>query len=113
MRYVSTRGTAPSLDFAGVTLAGLASDRGLYVPECWPTLSRDEIQALAGLSYVDTAVAVMAPFVAGSLTRDELTALCTAAYGRFDGYTLPTRVEVARDDSRATVIIRRWQAGAP
>ena len=61
MRYVSTRGTAPSLDFAGVTLAGLASDGGLYVPECWPTLSRDEIQALAGLSYVDTAVAVMAP----------------------------------------------------
>ncbi|MBX9885117.1 MAG: hypothetical protein K2X68_09110, partial [Novosphingobium sp.] len=32
MHYVSTRGQAPSLDFEGVTHAGLASDGGLYVP---------------------------------------------------------------------------------
>jgi len=83
MRYISTRGAAPVLDFEQVTLAGLASDGGLYVPETWPSLSRDEIAALRGLSYVDTAVAVMAPFVEGTLSRDELRALCTQAYGRF------------------------------
>jgi len=83
MRYVSTRGSAPSLDFEGVTLAGLASDGGLYVPDAWPTLSQDEIAGLAGLSYVDTAVAVMAPFVGTSLSREELRGLCEAAYGRF------------------------------
>lgn len=43
MKYVSTRGQAPSLDFQGVTLAGLASDGGLYVPESWPQFSHDEI----------------------------------------------------------------------
>jgi threonine synthase len=84
MRYISTRGAAPVLDFENVTLAGLAADGGLYVPEAWPTLSRDEIAALAGLSYVDTAVAVMAPFVGDSLSREDLRALCAAAYGRFD-----------------------------
>jgi len=83
MRYVSTRGSAPSLDFEGVTLAGLANDGGLYVPDTWPTLSREEIAALAGLSYVDTAVAIMAPFVGESLSRDELRSLCNAAYSRF------------------------------
>jgi threonine synthase len=83
MRYISTRGTAPTLDFRGATLAGLASDGGLYLPEAWPTLSPDEIAGLAGLSYVDTAVAVMAPFVGDALTRDELRDLCTQAYGRF------------------------------
>src|SRR6478609_2498112 len=83
MRCVSTRGSAPSLDFEGVTLAGLANDGGLYVPDTWPTLSREEISGLAGLSYVDTAVAIMAPFVGESLSRDELRSLCTAAYGRF------------------------------
>ncbi|WP_033920402.1 threonine synthase [Sphingomonas sp. 37zxx] len=83
MRYISTRGNAPVLDFEGVTLAGLASDGGLYVPETWPSFSRDEIAAMQGLSYVETAVRVMAPFVAGSLTEDELRALCTTAYGRF------------------------------
>ena len=33
MRYISTRGQAPVRDFAGVLLAGLAEDGGLYVPE--------------------------------------------------------------------------------
>ena len=83
MRYISTRGSAPTLDFEAVTLAGLASDGGLYVPERWPSFTREEIAALAGLSYVDTAVAVMTPFVGEALTRDELHALCTEAYGRF------------------------------
>ena len=33
MRYISTRGQAPALNFEDVLLAGLASDGGLYVPE--------------------------------------------------------------------------------
>jgi len=83
MRYQSTRGAAPLLGFRDVTLAGLASDGGLYVPEAWPSLSRDEIAGLAGLSYVETAVRVMLPFVGPDLSEDELRALCTQAYGRF------------------------------
>ncbi|MEZ0243603.1 MAG: threonine synthase, partial [Sphingomonas sp.] len=83
MRYQSTRGTAPLLGFKDVTLAGLASDGGLYVPEAWPQFSRDEIAAMAGLSYVETAVRVMLPFVAEDLTEAELRELCTQAYGRF------------------------------
>jgi threonine synthase len=89
MDYISTRGSAPALDFEGATLAGLASDGGLYVPRTWPTLSREDIAGLAGKSYVETAVTVMRPFVAGSLSEDELRSLCTQAYGRFshDGVT--------------------------
>jgi threonine synthase len=83
MEYISTRGGAPALGFEEVTLAGLANDGGLYVPREWPTLSRDEIAALAGKSYVETAVTVMRPFVAGALDDAALRALCTEAYGRF------------------------------
>ena len=83
MRYVSTRGSAPILDFREVTLAGLANDGGLYLPDAWPRLSRDEIAALATLSYVETAVRVMLPFVGDSLSEEELRSLCTEAYGRF------------------------------
>ena len=83
MRYVSTRGAGPALDFEAVTLAGLAPDGGLYVPAEWPTLSRDAIGGLAGLSYADTAAAVLAPFVGDALPPDELSALCHQAYGRF------------------------------
>lgn len=83
MRYVSTRGSAPALDFEGVTLAGLASDGGLYVPRQWPRFTMAEVAALRGLSYVETAVRVMAPFVGDSLSEEELRSLCTQAYGRF------------------------------
>ncbi|MGE4323607.1 MAG: threonine synthase [Sphingobium sp.] len=83
MDYISTRGTAPTLGFEDVTLAGLAADGGLYVPQSWPQFSADDIRALAGLSYVETAVRVMGPFVAGSLDEAELRELCAAAYGRF------------------------------
>lgn len=89
MRYISTRGGAPTLDFEGATLAGLASDGGLYVPDAWPSLSEAEIAALAGLDYAETAVRVMTPFIGDSLSVDELRALCRQAYGTFahDGVT--------------------------
>ncbi|QIG78358.1 threonine synthase [Stakelama tenebrarum] len=83
MRYQSTRGAAPTLGFRDVTLTGLAADGGLYVPESWPAFSTDDIAALRGLSYVETAIRVMAPFVGEDLTEEELRALCTRAYGRF------------------------------
>ncbi|MCJ8159049.1 threonine synthase [Sphingomonas sp. LaA6.9] len=84
MRYISTRGSAPALDFENVTLTGLAADGGLYLPEAWPVFARDEIAALAGLSYVETAVRVMKPFVGDALDEEALRHLCTQAYGRFD-----------------------------
>ena len=83
MDYISTRGRAAPLGFEDVTLAGLASDGGLYVPREWPVLTRDEIERLRGASYVDTAVAVMRPFVAGALDDAALTELCKQAYGSF------------------------------
>ncbi len=84
MRYVSTRGQAPALDFEGVTLTGLASDGGLYLPEEWPRFSRDEIAALRGLPYAQLAARIMAPFAAPSLSHDDLLALCETAYAGFD-----------------------------
>ncbi|WCP13850.1 Threonine synthase [Sphingobium sp. AntQ-1] len=94
MQYQSTRGTAPALGFEDVTLAGLASDGGLYLPTSWPAFTVDQISALAGLSYVETAVRVMAPFVAGSLSEYELRELCTAAYGRFSHQAVTPLVQL-------------------
>lgn len=83
MDYVSTRGSAPALDFAGATLAGLASDGGLYVPRSWPRFSKDEIAAMAGLPYAELAAKIMQPFVGHCLTPEKLLGLTTTAYGRF------------------------------
>jgi threonine synthase len=83
MRYISTRGAAPALDFEAVTLAGLARDGGLYVPETIPQFSTDDMRAMRGLSYAETAVRVLLPFVGTSISEADLRGLVTKAYAGF------------------------------
>ena len=83
MKYVSTRGEAPDLDFADVLLTGLARDGGLYVPGAWPKLSRGEIRELRGRSYADIAVRVMIPFIGGDIPEADFAAMVRETYAGF------------------------------
>ncbi len=83
MRYVSTRGEAPPLDFVGATLAGLARDGGLYVPESWPRLDPQTIAGLAGRPYAEVAVEVIRPFVGDAVADQDLARMTREAYGNF------------------------------
>jgi threonine synthase len=96
MRYTSTRGQAPAQDFAGVLLAGLAADGGLYMPETWPQFSAAELRALRGLPYPELAARVIAPFVAGSIAFTDLQAMCRRAYA---GFTHKATVPLAQLDT--------------
>ena len=84
MKYVSTRGQAPVLDFDDALLSGLARDGGLYVPETWPTFSPGDIASLKGLSYSETAFRVMRPFTGETISDDDLAQLTRDAYAGFD-----------------------------
>src|SRR5580693_372645 len=84
MRYISTRGRAPVLDFAGVLLAGLAEDGGLYVPATWPQFSHADFRAMRGLPYAELAARIMHPFVGDTLPFATLEKLCRDAYAGFD-----------------------------
>ncbi|MCF2869809.1 threonine synthase [Octadecabacter sp. G9-8] len=83
MKYVSTRGAAPELTFEQAMMTGLARDGGLYVPDVIPTLSHDQIAAMAGQSYEDIAFTVMRPFIGETFTDDEFRGLIDAAYAGF------------------------------
>ena len=83
MRYISTRGQAPALNFEDVLLAGLASDGGLYVPENLPRFTVEEIASWAGLPYHELAFRVMRPFVAGSIADADFKKILEETYGVF------------------------------
>jgi len=83
MRYISTRGQAPVRDFAGVLLAGLAEDGGLYVPETWPHFGPADWRAMRALSYPELVARVMQPFVGASLPAATLLHLCRESYAGF------------------------------
>ncbi|MFA5676893.1 MAG: threonine synthase [Pseudomonas sp.] len=83
MRYISTRGQAPALNFEDVLLAGLASDGGLFVPENLPRFTQEEIASWAGLPYHELAFNVMRPFVGDSISDAEFKAILKDTYGAF------------------------------
>ncbi|WP_300016069.1 threonine synthase [uncultured Roseobacter sp.] len=83
MRYISTRGTAPILNFEEAMLTGLARDGGLYVPETIPQMTGAEIARLEGLSYEAIAYRVMRPFVGDVFTDDEFEGIIDRAYAGF------------------------------
>ena len=83
MKYISTRGAAPALDFEEVLLTGLAADGGLYVPERLPTFSEAEIAAMAALDYPELAQKIITPFVGDCIPAADLRGILEETYAVF------------------------------
>lgn len=99
MKYISTRGMAPPLEFGDVLLTGLASDGGLYVPETWPSFSLADFVATHGAdaSYATLATEVMWPYVEGSIDKDDFAEIVEAAYATFDHDDVTPLVDLGDD----------------
>lgn len=83
MKYVSTRGSAPAVDFEDALLAGLAPDGGLYMPEVWPQLSTDKAFDIGSLPYAQAAAEILSLFAASSFDIATLKEMASAAYAGF------------------------------
>ncbi len=95
MKYISTRGQAPALNFEQVLLTGLASDGGLYVPETLPSFSRAEIAAMAALDYPELAFKIIAPFVDDCIPAADLKAIIDDTYAEFRHNAVAPMVQLA------------------
>ena len=81
MMYVSTRGTAPKINFSETLLTGLASDGGLYLPEQYPKLSKKDLDDLRNLSYADLAYQIMRPYIgANDIPNKDLKKIIDCTY---------------------------------
>lgn len=98
MKFISTRGDAPTLSFEEVILAGLASDGGLYVPESLPTFSKAEIASWAGLSYQQLAFKVIHPFIDGEISDDDLTGIIEKAYDSFQHDAIAPLIQIGHNE---------------
>ncbi|QNT78500.1 threonine synthase [Entomobacter blattae] len=84
MKYLSTRGEAPTLSFSSVLLTGLADDGGLYMPETWPKLKLRDWEELRSLSYPDLTALILSLFAGDDIDIKTLKKLCSTAYKRFN-----------------------------
>ena len=83
IKYVSTRGNAPTLSFEDAVLAGLASDGGLYVPESIPAFTMAEIAGMQAMSYPELAFTIISRFTEGSIEPEALERMIADAYATF------------------------------
>ncbi|HEX5392684.1 MAG TPA: threonine synthase [Rhodocyclaceae bacterium] len=95
MRYISTRGQSPALEFCDILLGGLAPDGGLYLPESYPQISKEELARWRGLSYADLAFEVLSKFIT-DIPAADLKALVSKTYTA-DTYAFARKPEAAKD----------------
>lgn len=87
MKFISTRGGECATG-AEAIVKGIASDGGLFVPEKFPTLSGEEMEAMLSMDYAERAATVLSKFF-DEYDRDELLVALREAYSRFDGDPAP------------------------
>ena len=63
MKYISTRGQSPALQFSEILLGGLAPDGGLYLPESYPQFTDADLTAMRGMNYADLAFAILSRLI--------------------------------------------------
>jgi threonine synthase len=79
MKYISTRGKAEAQTFLQILLGGLAPDGGLYLPETYPQISREELTSWKDLNYRELAFAVLSKF-ATDIPAEDLRAIIDRTY---------------------------------
>jgi len=95
VKYISTRGQAPALNFEQVLLTGLASDGGLYVPETLPRFSHEDIAAMAAMDYPELALKIVSPFVDDCIPGADLKAIIDETYAEFRHNAVAPMVQLA------------------
>ncbi|TCO76397.1 L-threonine synthase [Plasticicumulans lactativorans] len=79
MQYLSTRGACAPKSFSEILLGGLAPDGGLYLPDTYPQVSREELAAWRGLSYAGLAFEIIRKF-ATDIPEADLRAIVERTY---------------------------------
>jgi threonine synthase len=95
MKYISTRGQSPALNFSEILLGGLAPDGGLYLPETYPQFTDADLTAMRGLSYADLAFAILSRLI-DDIPAADLKAIIDKTY-RADVYAYTRAGQNAAD----------------
>ena len=79
IKYYSTNGEAHSVDFFSAILKGQAPDKGLYMPDKFPKVSKEDLADIRGLKYFELATVILGKYII-ELSEKDLLAMCKDAY---------------------------------
>ena len=81
MKYTSTRDSSLSYSAAKCFVQGISAEGGLFVPQNFPSMTLQDISAMAEMSYSQRAYAVLSRFLT-DFSPDELEDCIRGAYGK-------------------------------
>ncbi|MDE6474655.1 MAG: threonine synthase [Clostridia bacterium] len=84
MKYISTRNKSIKVSSAEAIVNGLSKDGGLFVPEEFPKLTKENFDELIGMSYPERVAKVLSLYLE-DYTYEELLDFANKAYSRFYG----------------------------
>lgn len=91
IRYYSTGGKAPVVEFSEALFQGQPPDGGLYMPTRIPRMDPEEIEGLKGRPYREVALAVLSKFLSREIPEQELERIT------FEAYNFEVPIERVRD----------------
>ena len=80
IRYYSTNLKSEKVSFREALLQGLAPDRGLYLPDRIPTLSKDELESFSKKEYYEIAYIVASKFLKDEISSEDLLQIVKDSY---------------------------------
>ena len=83
MKFISTRG-GEKVTGAKAIVQGLSANGGLFVPEKFPVVTAEELEAMLTMSYPERATKILMKYL-DDYNEAELLAACEAAYAKFEG----------------------------
>src|SRR6185295_3787985 len=83
--FHSTNRQSPPVGLREALSIGQAPDKGLYLPDKFPTLTPGELAAFAQSPYHEIAFRVLSKYTEGVVSNEALAAMCRDAYN----FTIP------------------------
>jgi len=80
IKYYSTNRRSPEVSFSEALLTGLAPDGGLYLPDSFPAIEKEELESFSEREYNEIAFSVLEKLIGNEIGSRELMQICNDAY---------------------------------
>ena len=97
MLFHSTRGKDNNKNFEQVLMQGLAKDGGLFMPNNWPEVDKEELKNLD--NFIDVAKYIVPLFTSSSFDKSEVERLLDETWHHFDKKDLINIFEIDKSIS--------------
>jgi len=80
IKYYSTNLKSPEVTFSQALLKGIAPDGGLYLPDSFPELNREQLESFRDKEYSELAYIILKNIIGKDIDNKDLMNLCNDAY---------------------------------